>query len=379
MNHKSSVVLIVISILIVSLIVFSFGCVKKEEKEIKIGVVLSLTERGATYGQRALKGMQLATDEINTKEPFHTHPIKLIVEDSKSSAQQALSAFRKLIDIEHVFVAVGFVLSDEVLTCAPVANEKKVVLLTTAAGSDKIKDAGDYIFRNRESASLQTQAIASACVERIGIKEVAILHSNSANGVSYRDSFKDAVERLGGKIVSSVGYNEGKTDYRAEIEQLRARSPKAVYLAGLDNELGLILKQAREVGFKTQFFASAGAISQKLLDIAKSGAEGLVCGSAPFNVESDNPRVRTFTSAFRERFGEPPDFIVANSYDAIYMISDLFKKGAKNGEQVKEGLYAIKDYPGVGGKTTFDTFGEVIKPITLVQVKNGRFVPFESK
>lgn len=368
-------------VLIIGLVI-SFGilgCAKKEEKEFKIGVVLSLTERGATYGQRALRGMQLAVDEINEKEPFHSYPIKLVVEDSKSSAQQALSAFRKLIDIDHVFVTVGFVLSDEVLACAPVANEKKLVLLTTAAGSDKIKDAGDYIFRNRESALLQTEAIATVCIQRFGIKEIAILNSNSANGISYRDSFKSTVERLGGKIVTSVGYNEGKTDYRTEIEQLRAKSPKAVYLAGLDNELGLILRQAKEIGFKTQFFASAGAISQKLLDIAKNSAEGLVCGSAPFNIESDDPHVRSFTTAFKSRFGETPDFIAANSYDAIYMISDLFKKGAKTGEQIKEGLYAIKDYPGVGGKTTFDTFGEVIKPITLVQVKNGRFVAFESK
>lgn len=376
-NFKSSVVIAVFSIIITSIIFFYSGCAKKEEKEHKIGVVLSLTDRGATYGQRALKGMQLATDEINAKEPFHSHPIKLIVEDSKSSAQQALSAFRKLIDIDHVVVTAGFVLSDEVLTCAPVANEKKVVLLTTAAGSDKIKDAGDYIFRNRESASLQTHAIASACVERFGIKEIAILHSNSANGVSYRDGFKDAVEKLGGRIITSVGYNEGKTDYRSEIEQLKAKSPKAVYLAGLDNEMGLILKQSKEVAFKTQFFASPGGISQKLLDIAKNGAEGLICGSAPFNVDSEDQRVRAFILAFKARFDESPDFIAANSYDAIYMITDIFKKGAKNGNQIKEGLYSIKDYPGVGGTTTFDFNGEVNKPIGLVQVEAGKFQPIK--
>lgn len=375
-NRKSSAILPIIFIIIVSLMIISYGHTMGKRPEIedhKIGVVLSLTDRGATYGQRALKGMQLAIDEINAKEPFRSNPIKLIVEDSKSSAQQALSAFRKLVDIDHVFVTIGFVLSDEVLTCAPVANDKKVVLLTTAAGSDKIKDAGDYIFRNRESASLQTQAIASTSVERFGFEKIAILHSNSANGVSYRDGFKDAVEKLGGRIIASVGYNEGKTDYRSEIEQLRASSPKAVYLAGLDNEMGLILKQSKEVGFKTQFFASPGAISQRLLDIAKNSAEGLVCASAPFNIESDDSRVRSFTAAFKSHFGETPDFIAANSYDAIYMISDLFKKGTKNGDQIKEGLYAVKDYPGVGGKTTFDSYGEVTKPIVLVQVKHGKF------
>lgn len=348
-------------------------------KEYKIGVVLSLTGRGATYGKRALQGMQLAADELNAVEPFRANPLKLLVEDSQSNASQALSAFRKLIDVDHIVVAVGFVLSDEVLTSAPAANQRKVVLLTTAAGSDKIKDAGDYVFRNRESASLQSDAIATASIQRFGLKEIAILHSNSANGVSYRDGFKEAVERLGGSIVLAVGYNEGKTDYRAEIQQLRAKSPKAVYLAGLDHELGLILKQAKEVGFTPQFFASPGAISQKLLEIAGSGAERLVSASAPFDLESSDPHVRAFASAFKARFGEAPDFIAANSYDAIYIIAGLLKNGARNGDEIKKGLYATKDFPGVGGRTTFDADGEVTKPIVVVEVRNAKFEPLERR
>ena len=339
----------------------------------KIGVVLSLTGRGATYGQRALRGMQLAVDEINTTESFRTRPLKLFVEDSQSSAPQALSAFRKLVEVDQVPVTIGFVLSDEVLTCAPVANERKVVLLTTAAGSDKIKDAGDYVFRNRESGSLSADAIASACIQRFGLRKIGILHSNSANGVSYRDDFKRAAERLGGNIALAIGYNEGKTDYRAEIEQLKGQAPQAVYLAGLDQELGLILKQAKEVGFTPQFLASPGGISQKLLEIAGNAAEGLVSASAPFDLGSDDPHVNTFISAFKARFGETPDFIAANSYDAIYMLANAFKNSAGNADQIKASLYAIKDFPGVGGKTTFDSFGEVNKPIHLVQVQGSTF------
>jgi branched-chain amino acid transport system substrate-binding protein len=342
----------------------------------KIGAVISLTGRGATYGQRALNGIQLAVDELNATEPFRTHPIQLIVEDSQSAAPQSLSAFRKLIDVDHVPVAVGFVLSDEVLTSAPVANERKVVLLTTAAGSDKIKDAGDYIFRNRESGVAQSEAIASASIKRLGIKEVAILHSNSANGISYRDGFKQAIEQLGGTVSLAIGYNEGKTDYRAEIEQLRAKSPKAVYLAGLDQELGLILKQAKEVGFSTQFFASPGAISEKLLEIAGSGAEGLISASAPFDVNSTEPRIQSFITPYKKRFNDSPDFIAANSYDAIFMVAMCFKNGATDADQIKSCLYGVKAYPGIGGQTSFDADGEVIKQVSLVQVQGGRFVPF---
>lgn len=357
------------------LLAFTAGCARKEAEEINIGVVLSLTGRGATYGQRALRGMQLAVGELNTTEPFRTRPLKLLVEDSQSSSALALSAFRKLINIHKINVAVGFVLSDEVLACAPVANEQRVVLLTAAAGSDKIKDAGDYVFRNRESAALQAEVIARAAVQSFGFSEIAILHSNAANGISYMKNFKQQVEHLGGNIQVTVAYNEDQADFRAEIEQLRSKSPRAVYLAGLDREMGLILKQAKEVGFAPQFFASAGAISAKLIEMAGTGAEGLVSASASFDPESDDSSVLAFTEAFESRFGEIPDWIAANSYDAVHILAALFREGAIGGDQIKQGLYATQEFQGVGGLTTFDSNGEVKKPLVLVMVSNMAFVP----
>lgn len=372
---KTKFYIFFILIICVAIQLLFMSCETSKDVKYEIGVVLSLTGRGATFGQRALKGMELAVNDINNKEPFKSNPLILIVEDSQSSASGALSAFRKLVDINNVEVVVGLVLSDEVLTCAPVANKEKVVLLTTAAGSEKIKEAGDYIFRNRESASLQANIVASAAVNDFGYKEIGILHSNAANGISYRDNFTQAIQKLGGQIVVSVGYNEGKNDYRAEIEELRAKSPKAVYLAGLDTELGLILKQSMEVGFATQFFGSPGVISEKLLEIARTSAEGLISAKAAFDPNSEEPRVLEFVRKHKERVGEVPDFIAANSYDAISILATLFKKNFVIAEEIKDALYSVKDYPGVGGHTTFDSYGEVTKPLTLVKVQMGEFKP----
>jgi branched-chain amino acid transport system substrate-binding protein len=184
-RHKFILAGLGVFVLLAVVVIFStYSNPTVEPKEYRIGVVLSLTGRGATYGQRALHGMRLAVDELSATKSFRTRPIRLIVEDSRSSAPGALSAFRKLTDVDHVSVVIGFVLSDEVLTCAPVANERRVVLLSTAAGSDQIKDAGDYVFRNRESANLQAEAIAQACIEQFGFRKVAILHSNAAKNCS---------------------------------------------------------------------------------------------------------------------------------------------------------------------------------------------------
>lgn len=362
--------LVLLSIVLVALA----ACGGSEPKEYKIGSILALTGRGKTYSEEARKGMELAVAQLNDSE-FKETPIRLIVADSRSDTAKAVTELHTLTDQEHVPVIVGMILSDEVLAAAPESTKRKVVILSPNASSDDIKNAGDYVFRNRESAALQSEAMARAAVQRFGRKKIAILHSASANAISYRDSFVDALVGLGEPIPSMISYEEGKTDYTKEIAALQAKQPDAVYLAGLDTEMALILKEAREAGFAPQFFASSGAISDGLLETAGPAAEGLVSGSALFDADSQEPHVRSFVAAYEKMYGEKPGRIAANSYDAVNIVASVFKKGARDAEGVKAGLYAVKDYPGVGGSTTFDSFGEVEKPIALFEVQNGKFKP----
>jgi branched-chain amino acid transport system substrate-binding protein len=362
--------LVLLSIVLVALA----ACGGSEPKEYKIGSILALTGRGKTYSEEARKGMELAVAQLNDSD-FKETPIRLIVADSGSDTAKAVEELRTLTDQEHVPVVIGMILSDEVLAAAPESTKRKVVILSPNASSDDIKNAGDYVFRNRESAALQSEAVARAAVQRFGRKKIAILHSASANAISYRDAFVDALVGLGEPIPSMVSYEEGKTDYTKEIAALQAKQPDAVYLAGLDKEMALILKEARESGFAPQFFASAGAISDSLLETAGPAAEGLVSGSALFDPDSQEPHVHAFVTAYEKLHGQKPGRIAANAYDAVNLVASVLKKGATDADGIKNGLYAVKDYPGVGGVTTFDSFGEVQKPIALFQVQNGKFKP----
>ena len=100
-NHNSSEVLIIISIIIASLMVSSFGCAKKEG-EIKIGAILPLTGDAAKYGQSAQKGMELAVNEINDRGGIDNKKIRLIIEDSQGQVKDGVATFRKLISVEKV-------------------------------------------------------------------------------------------------------------------------------------------------------------------------------------------------------------------------------------------------------------------------------------
>ena len=137
------------------------------------------------------------------------------------------------------------------------------------------------------------------------------------------------------------------------------------------------VKQCREVGFSPQFFASAGAVSKKLIEIAKDAAEGMVCATAWFDADSNDPKIEAFVAAYKQRNNDPPDWVAANSYDAMFIMAEVFKGGATSGEGIKAGLHAMKEFPGIAGATTFNDSGGVVKPVGLVKVIAGRFKRIE--
>jgi branched-chain amino acid transport system substrate-binding protein len=143
-SKKWWVVGIVIVLIIIGLVYANSS--KIPEGGYKIGSVLSLTGGNAAYGQSTKKGMDLAVEELNKDG----EKLKVVYEDEKSTTEGLVSAFQKIISIDNVPVVVGFMSSNGTLAAAPIANDKKVVELSTLSGSDEIKDAGDYIFRIRE-------------------------------------------------------------------------------------------------------------------------------------------------------------------------------------------------------------------------------------
>jgi branched-chain amino acid transport system substrate-binding protein len=376
LNSQTSLLLIVISLIIISFIVFSLGCIKKQEHEIKIGAVLSLTGKGAKYGESIRHGIELALEEVNA-EPNRKAKFKVDYEDSLSEPQKAVAAFNKLIEIDKVQIVIGPVLSSEVLACAPIANQKKIVILNTSAGTEDLRKAGDYVFRNRESAYPQAFKIAELCRSTLKIEKMAIMYSNSPNGKDYKDAFMKRFEELGGKILQTETYEEGETDFRSQILKIKKNHPQGVYLAGLVAELGYILKQSKELRVDTRFFASAGIEGSKLFDIAGDSAEGVIFGSPAFDPSSNEPIIKNFVLKYRQKYNQTPDFFAANAYDALRIIVQAIEKSGNASDGIKNALYGTKDYPGVGGNTTFDSDGEVIKPIRIKIIKDNKFTAYE--
>ena len=250
----------------------------------------------------------------------------------------------------------------------------KVIELSTLASTDDLKDAGDYVFRIREKASTHGKEMAKYAKEA-GYNKVA-LYSGAANS-TYSDAFEDEFKILGGEIVFSERYIEKSNDYRSGLLKIKSLAPDAVYLAGTAVDMAQILVQASETDFNTKWLASAGAENPKLIEIAGKNAEGLIFTTPAFNPEQEGGEAQKFVEAYKLKYGELPNFSAANGYDGIMLVYQVMKKYGYDSESIKNGLYATKNFPGVGGTFSFDEFGEVEKEIMFKIVKDGQFVRFE--
>ncbi len=173
---------ILIPVILVFLLTNFFPSCKREPKMIKIGAIMPLTGELATYGIPVKKGMELALEEINERGGINERTLKIIFEDDLGDPKMAVAAFNKLIDREKVPIILGPLTSSASMATAPVAERRKVVQLSTMAGTIDLKYAGDYVFRVFASNEYQSKAVADKAIDVFHAKRAAILYINNAYG-----------------------------------------------------------------------------------------------------------------------------------------------------------------------------------------------------
>ena len=342
----------------------------------KIGVVMPLTGDASVYGAAMRKGIELA----HAQQPaVGSREVKLIIEDDQGQARQSVLATQRLVNIERVQAVIGGAMSSTAEAVIPASNKSQVVLLSPTATKPSLTAMGKFFFRLWPSDNYDGQVMAEAAYESLGLKTVSVLYVNTAYGVGITEVFKREFERLGGMVITSDGYPQGGTDFRTVLGKIQKASPDAIYLPGYVTEVTQILKQARQLGIVTRILGVNSLYDPKLVEIAGEAAEGAVFTYPTYDPKSADPAISGFVAAYVERYGEAPDAFAAQGYDAYRVLFRALEKVSGESDervQIRDLLLSSGTYEGPGGTSTFDENGDVEKPLRLLVVENGKFVPF---
>ena len=338
----------------------------------RIGAILPLTKNTVSVGEEVKRGIDLAVEEVNKKGGINGSPLVAVYEDDQCDAKVAVTAAQKLIHVDEVPVIIGPTCSSNVLAVAPLAEKKKVVVITTVASTPKITSAGDFIFRNTPSGDEYSKAIADFSFWNLSARTAGILYVNLDNGIDYKDSFINEFTTLGGTILTSESYEKDDRDFRTQLLKIKEANPNILFHAGQIG-VGEFLKQAKEIGIKGSIIGPVTMEQKDLFKSAGDSAEGVVYSAPAFDPQ--DKRIASFEQRFKEKYETTASVREATAYDAVHILAPLLSSCGKDTTCIKDGLYKVHAYPGVSGITSFDQYGDVVKPIMMKTIKNQRFVP----
>jgi branched-chain amino acid transport system substrate-binding protein len=346
---------------------------------IKVGHFASLTGDTATFGQSTDRGIRMAIDEINAQGGVLGRPLELISEDDRSITEEARTAAQKLLQRDEVVALLGEVASSRSLAAAPEAQRAAIPMISPASTNPKVTEVGPYVFRTCFIDPFQGAVMARFAREELGAKRVAILFDFKQDySVGLAEFFRKKFLEDGGEIVADERYTSGDIEFRAQLTTIRAAKPDAVFVPGYYTELGLIAKQARELGLDVPFLGGDGWDSAKTLEIGGPAVEGYYF-SNHYAADSDSPKVQDFVKRYRDKHGEVPDAMAALGYDAAGILADSIRRaGDTSGPKVRDAIAATQDYDGVTGRISIDDHRNARKDAVVLKIDGGKFKFFRS-
>jgi branched-chain amino acid transport system substrate-binding protein len=345
---------------------------------IKIGANLELSGGVASYGQSAKEGIELAIEEIN-KKGIDGKKLELVTVDNKSDAAEATSGALKLATQDKVAAMIGAATSTNTLAQVQIAQDNKIPLITPTATNATItyKDGklNDFVFRTCFIDPFQGTVAANFATNDLKVKNAAVLIDSSSDySKGLADAFKKAFKANGGKIVAEEAYVAKDTDFHATLTRIKAAKPDYVFLPGFYEEVGLIVKQAREVGLTVPFMGGDGWDSPKLVDIAGADPLKNTYITNHYSSGDSDKKVQEFVSAFKAKYdGKSPDAFGALGYDTVYFLADAIKRaGSSDPKKIQKALEETNGLELVSGKVKLDNHHDPIKAAVILEYVNGQ-------
>ena len=342
--------------------------------EISIGEYGSLTGTTATFGISTDNAIKMAFEEVNAAGGVTGKKLKLFVEDDQSKPEEAATAATKLVNQNHVVALLGEVSSSRSLAAAPIAQAAEIPMVSPSSTNPRVTQVGDYIFRVCFTDPFQGAVMAKFANDTLKLKRVAILVDvRNDYSVGLQTFFRQNFKQMGGEIVAEQSYSEGDSDFHAQLTQIKAANPEAIYVPGYYTEVGTIARQARELGIAAPLLGGDGWDSPKLWEIGGEALNGSYF-SNHYSTDDPSPVVQKFVTEYKKKYGALPDALAALGYDAAKILVDAISRaGSTEGAKVRDALAATKDFQGVTGTITINKDRNAVKPAVILKVENGKF------
>jgi branched-chain amino acid transport system substrate-binding protein len=325
-------------------------------QDITIGVAGPMTGQYASFGQQLKNGAELAIADINAAGGVTGKKLKLEVGDDACDPKQARAVAEKLSGMKVPFVA-GHFCSSSSIPASDAYAENNVLQISPASTNPQFTERKLWnTFRTCGRDDQQGGVAGAYIAKNYKGKNIAVLHDKSTYGKGLADETKKALNKAGTKEKMYEAYTQGDKDFTALVSKMKAANIDVVYVGGYHTEAGLILRQMRDQGMKTQLISGDALVTNEFWSITGPLGEGVLMTFGP------DPRKKASAAAVVKKFkdkGIDPEGYTLYTYAAIQVWAQAANKAKTTDPKKVAAAIKAGKYDTVLGPLSFNTKGDI--------------------
>lgn len=330
-----------------------------------LGVTYPLSGPFGAWGQLLVPAIEIAADHVNQAGGVNGHPFKLVVEDTKGNPEGAVSAMRKVVQVDGV-KAILTIFTNVVSAQIPLTMQFKVPIISPVEAPGLVARS-PWAFAHSPLLT-STLPLLGEHWKNAKVKRLFAFFPNTPIANFATSTTKAQAEKLGITFEQAL-FKLGDTDFRGLITRAKAFNPDAILIFGHGTpDEGVIMKQIRELGIATPMFNACACVTVKSYrEAAGKAAEGVIFSGFKYDTQA----AKKLIDAYRAKMGFDPDYASLEVYDMVFMIAEAIKKHGHSGEGIRKGLSEIKDFRSIGGGlVSMDKDGQSVVPVALYRLND---------
>jgi branched-chain amino acid transport system substrate-binding protein len=351
---------------------------------VRIGFASAMTGPSAITGEGVKWAAQMLVDEYNAKGGIAGRRIELYFGDNAGTPGEAVSATRRLADVDKVDVIVGQTHSGACLGALPVVKELEVPMVIEACSNPRIreligKNGNEWVFRVNPDDVMLANQFAKYMRQQTG--SVSIFAQNDDFGRGAAAAYDAAFKKVGIKLVSTEFFDRGQADYRPLLTRVKRANPESVLLVMLASEGSVFMRQFRELGLTQRLYARGSMATLEFLHQVRDNpsiGDGLI--EATYWTAALDPE---WEKRWMDRWKVPVRVhgslaAIAFRYAVVPAVEQAVKKtGRADRKAIRDALETVDVADTPVGQIRFDDTHQAFINMLLVEVRGGQLTILE--
>lgn len=324
-------------------------------EEITIGLVAAQSGANKTIGEFVINGTELAIEELNAKGGVLGKQLKLVIEDEGESSQTAVNATNKLLSRTDISAIMGPTSSSYCLAASPFVAEKQIPFMAGGSSANIPKEENIYMWQNRMTDDQSGLIMARAYVEKLNLKNPAIIYSTESFGTGLKDQTVAALKDFGIEVAESniYGFNVDEKQFSPILSQIQNSDVDGIIAACHTNPASLIIVQSKDVGIELPSIGSNAFSSIVARQAAKEMADGWY-SITDWTENGQSGRAKEFAEAYRAKYNDESDLVAVSAYDQVYLLANAIETAnSASPAAINDALGKTADFEGAMSTYTY--------------------------